>query len=85
MADGRTLELGRKNVSYNVPFVGIPDMSTTNIVLLNTEGAHIQEVRPLQVVQKNYGGDGDMYYVSWRGKLVIPQKAASGKAESLTA
>jgi len=85
MADGRTLELGRKNVSYNAPFVKIPDMSTTDIVLFNTLGAHIQEVRSLRVDAKNYGGDGLQYYVSWRGKLVIPNKNKSGKAEGLDA
>lgn len=85
LADGRMLELGRKLVSYNAPFIGIPDMSTTDIVLLNTEGAHIQEVRSLTVEAKNYGGDGEQFYISWRGKLVVPAKAQSGKAEGLTA
>jgi len=85
MADGRVLELGTQNVSYNQPFIRVPGMSTTDIVLLNTRGAHIQEVRSLQVVEKPTAGDGVLYYVAWRGKLVIPEKARSGKAEGLTA
>jgi hypothetical protein len=48
MADGRVLELGNQGVSYNRPFMTVPGFSTTDIVLLNTAGAHIQKITVLQ-------------------------------------
>lgn len=86
LADGRNLDLGYAGESYNNrPILDIPDMPTTEVWLMNTRDVRIKEVRSLQVAVKPYAGDGELFYASWRGKLMYPNKHQSGKASALTA
>lgn len=86
LANGGTLDLGYSGLAYNErPILDIPDMPTTEVWLMNTSQIRIKEVRSLQVAVKPYAGDGELFYASWRGKLMYPNKHQSGKASGLTA
>jgi len=86
LANGGVLDLGYSGLEYNGrPILDIPDMPTTEVWLMNTSQVRIKEVRSLQVVVKPYAGDGELFYASWRGKLMYPNKQQSGKASALTA
>jgi hypothetical protein len=86
LANGGMLDLGYSGQEYNQrPILDIPDMPTTEVWLMNTRQILIKEIRSLQVVVKPYAGDGELFYASWRGRLMYPNKHQSGKASALTA
>jgi hypothetical protein len=86
LANGGQLDLGYSGIEYNGrPILDIPDMPTTEVWLMNTAQIRIKEIRSLQVAVKPYAGDGELFYASWRGRLMYPNKQQSGKASGLTA
>jgi hypothetical protein len=86
MADGRQVDLGASGYSYmGRPIKDFPDAPTTQIALIETSEIHIQEKRSLTVEPKPYSADGNLWHVTWRGRLMLPNPHQCGSASGLTA
>ncbi len=79
---GGHLDMGYTSISHEGrPIRTLPGFATDTWALVHKPSVAVEEVRPLTLVKKSYGGDGDAYLMSARVKLKVDNPQMCGKIE----